>query len=78
MVTSEEYGTIKLGEIKMFMKCCAKSKTKLCMNQDIKKKVESNFGTMEKILEETQLTESEFFPLVMHLLQGQEMDYMMG
>ena len=78
VVTSEEYGTIKLGEIKMFMKCCAKSKTKLCMNQDIKKKVESNFGPMEKILEETQLTESEFFPLVMQLLHGQEMDYMMA
>lgn len=78
VVTSEEYGTIKLGEIKMFMKCCAKSKTKLCMNQDIKKKVESNFGPMEEILKETQLTESEFFPLVMQLLHGQEMDYMMG
>jgi hypothetical protein len=78
VVTSEEYGTIKLGEIKMFMKCCAKSKTKLCMNQDIKKKVESNFGPMEEILKETQLTESEFFPLVMQLLHGQEMDYLMA
>ena len=78
VVTSEEYGTIKIGEIKMFMKCCAKHKTKLCMNQDIKKKVESNFGPMEEILKETQLTESEFFPLVMQLLHGQEMDYMMG
>ena len=25
VVTSEEHGTIKLGEIKMFMKCCSKS-----------------------------------------------------
>merc|ERR1712045_137513 len=33
--------------------------------QDMKKKVESNFGPMEDILQETQLTEHEFFPLVM-------------
>jgi len=51
---------------------------KLCMHQDIKKKVESNFGPMEDILQETQLTEHEFFPLVMQLLHGKEMDYMTG
>merc|ERR1719436_501113 len=44
----------------------------------IKKKVESNFGPMEDILQETQLTEHEFFPLVMQLLHGKEMDYMTG
>merc|ERR1712203_932467 len=52
--------------------------TKLCVNQDIKKKVESNFGPMEAILEETQLTEHEFFPLVVQLLHGEEMKYMVG
>ena len=62
----------------MFTKCCEKAKTKLCMHQDIKKKVESNFGPMEDILQETQLTEHEFFPLVMQLLHGKEMDYMTG
>merc|ERR1711879_1041652 len=49
-----------------------------CMHQDIKNKVESNFGPMEDILQETQLTEHEFFPLVMQLLHGKEMDYMTG
>merc|ERR1712115_605712 len=48
-------------------KCTEKAKTKLCMHQDIKKKVESNFGPMEDILQETQLTEHEFFALVMQL-----------
>merc|ERR1712025_1035200 len=43
-----------------------------------KNKVESNFGPMEDILQETQLTEHEFFPLVMQLLHGKEMDYMTG
>merc|ERR1712073_147053 len=62
----------------MATKCCEKAKTKLCMHQDIKKKVESNFGPMEDILQETQLTEHEFFPLVMQLLHGKEMDYMTG
>merc|ERR1712066_786646 len=68
----------KPSEVKMFTKCCEKAKTKLCMHQDIKNKVESNFGPMEDILQETQLTEHEFFPLVMQLLHGKEMDYMTG
>ena len=78
VVTGDTFGTVKLGEVKMFTKCCEKAKTKLCMHQDIKNKVESNFGPMEDILQETQLTEHEFFPLVMQLLHGKEMDYMTG
>merc|ERR1711870_232170 len=34
-------------DTQMFTKCCEKAKTKLCMHQDIKNKVESNFGPME-------------------------------
>merc|ERR1719225_294030 len=60
VVTGDTFGTVKLGEVKMFTKCCEKAKTKLCMHQ------------------ETQLTEHEFFPLVMQLLHGKEMDYMTG
>merc|ERR1711936_1152376 len=78
VVTGDTFGTVKLGEVKMLTKCCEKAKTKLCMHQDIKNKVESNFGPMEDILQETQLTEHEFFPLVMQLLHGKEMDYMTG
>merc|ERR1712147_110529 len=73
---SGSFGKVKLGEIKMFMKCEMRRKMQLCMNQDIKSKVESNFGPMEQILQQTQLTEYEFFPLVMHMLRGEEMDYM--
>merc|ERR1711971_880762 len=57
VITGETFGTVKLGEVKMFTTCCEKAKTKLCMHQDIKNKVESNFGPMEDILQETQLTE---------------------
>merc|ERR550517_436637 len=41
VVTGETFGTVKLGEVKMFTKCCEKAKTKLCMHQDIKNKVEA-------------------------------------
>merc|ERR1711990_906991 len=61
-VVSGSFGTVKLGEIKMFEKCTMKGEMKLCMNQDIKNKVESNFGPMEELLQQTQLTEHEFFP----------------
>merc|ERR1712037_213066 len=60
VITGETFGTVKLGEVKMFSKCCEKAKMKLCIHQD------------------TQLTEHEFFPLVMQLLHGKEMDYMTG
>merc|ERR1711941_132440 len=40
VVTGDTFGTVKLGEVKMFTKCCEKAKTKLCMHQDIKNKVE--------------------------------------
>merc|ERR1711993_213533 len=36
VITGETFGTVKLGEVKMFTKCCEKAKTKLCMHQDIK------------------------------------------
>merc|ERR1712088_601709 len=77
-VVSGSFGTVKMAEIKMFLKCEERGEMKLCMNQDIKTKVESNFGPMEEILQQTQLTEAEFFPLVMQLLHGEEMDYMVG
>merc|ERR1712010_35935 len=51
-VVSGSFGTVKLAEIKMY----GRGQMKLCMNQDIKTKVESNFGPMEEILEQTQLT----------------------
>merc|ERR1719239_222342 len=41
-VVSGSFGTVRLGEIKMFEKCTMKGEMKLCMNQDIKNKVESN------------------------------------
>merc|ERR1711930_46877 len=44
VVTGDTFGTVKLGEVKMFTKCTEKAKTKLCMHQDIKKKVESNLA----------------------------------
>merc|ERR1712210_247739 len=36
VITGETFGTVKLGEVKMFSKCCEKAKMKLCMHQDIK------------------------------------------
>jgi len=78
VVTGETFGSVNLAKIKTFSKCQREAETKLCMNQDIKKKIESNFGPLEEILEQTQLTEYQLFPLVIQLLHGEEMEYMMG
>jgi len=73
-----EYGTVNVAQIKTFMKCFEKSKGQLCMNQDIKEKIETNFGgQLDEILVKTGLTEQQLFPLVQTMLQGEdnEMDF---
>merc|ERR1711936_311492 len=54
------------------------TKQKLCMNQDIKNKIETNFGPVEEILEsfKYQITENQLFTHVNQLLQGSEEEYM--
>merc|ERR1719219_1929765 len=56
IITGEDFGTVNMAEIKCFMKCYEKGEINLCMNQDIKK-IETNFGPLEDILSQTQLTE---------------------
>merc|ERR1712156_872004 len=40
-----------LAKIKSFMNCCKTAKMKLCMYQDTKKKIETNFGPVDQLLE---------------------------
>jgi len=69
---------VHVAQIKTFMMCCAKAKGQLCMNQDLKQRIETNFGELNKILKETQLTEQELFPLVQSMLQGQDNEFDFG
>ena len=69
-------GAPNLAKMKVFMKCCKESKRQTCMHQDMKVKIENNFGPLEKILEQTGLTEVELFPLMQELLySSEEMEY---
>merc|ERR1712106_828242 len=71
-----QFGSVNLAHVKTFMKCCKEGKQKLCMNQDTKNKIESNFGPIKDILEQTKLTEYQLFPLVQQMLQGEESEYL--
>merc|ERR1740128_663305 len=71
-----DFGNVNVAHVKTFMKCLKEGKQKLCMNQDTKNKIESNFGPIKTILEETKLTEYQLFPLVQQMLQGEESEYM--
>merc|ERR1711892_1509997 len=62
-----QFGSVNLAHVKTFMKCVKEGKQKLCMNQDTKNKVESNFGPIKDILEQTKLTEYQLFPLVQQM-----------
>merc|ERR1711915_380773 len=57
-IVEGEFGTINMAQVKMFMNCCHKGKAKLCMNNDIKKKIEANFGPLDDILNQSGLTEN--------------------
>merc|ERR1712154_93653 len=77
-IVTGDFGTVNMGRIKSFMGCCKNAKQKLCMNQDIKKKIETNFGPVDEILEsfKYQITEDQLFQQVNQLLQGSEEEYM--
>merc|ERR1711976_144331 len=68
-------GFVNMAKVKTYMKCLKYEKMKTCMYKDVKEKLEQNFGSLEKILEQTQLTEDQLYPLVMNLLHGDEMEY---
>merc|ERR1711981_775428 len=67
-----------LGKIKSFMNCCKSAKMKLCMYQDTKKKIETNFGPVDQLLEgfNNQITEEQVFYMVDELLQGDDDEFM--
>merc|ERR550534_1540335 len=71
-----DFGTVNFAQVRTFMKCCKEGKRRLCMNQDTKNKIESNFGPINSILKETKLTEFQLFPLVQDMLQGEESEYL--
>jgi hypothetical protein len=68
-------GYANVAQIKTYMKCIKYAKMRSCMYKDVKDKLEANFGPLEKILEQTQLTEDQLYPLVMNLMHGDEMEY---
>lgn len=46
------------------------AKYQTCMDNDIKKKLEENFGPLQKLVETTGLKEKELLPMAMRLLHG--------
>merc|ERR1711892_1602968 len=78
-IVKGDFGTVNMGQIKSFMGCCKNAKQRLCMKQDIKNKIETNFGPVEQILEsfKYQMTEDQLFRQVYQLLHGEgEDEYM--
>jgi len=71
-------GMQHMGTVKSFMTCCKTAKMRLCMNQDTKKKIETNFGPVEELLQSfnNQINEEQLFFMVNELLQGSEQEWM--
>ena len=77
-VPGQDSALRNVGKIKMFLNCAKSAKQKLCMNQDMKKKVETNFGPVEDLLKDfnNQLSEEQLFYMVNQLLKGSEDEFM--
>jgi len=71
-------GMQHLGTVKSFMTCAKTAKMRLCMNQDTKKKIETNFGPVEELLQSfnNQINEEQLFFMVNELLQGDDQEWM--
>jgi len=71
-------GMQHMGTVKSFMSCCKTAKMRLCMNQDTKKKIETNFGPVEELLQSfnNQINEEQLFYMVNELLQGDDQEWM--
>jgi len=71
-------GMQHMGIVKSFMTCCKSAKMRLCMNQDTKKKIETNFGPVQELLQSfnNQINEEHLFFMVNELLQGDDQEWM--
>merc|ERR1712045_448902 len=71
-------GMQHMGKVKSFLSCKKSAKMRLCMNQDTKKKIETNFGPVEELLQSfnNQINEEQLFFMVNELLQGSEQEWM--
>merc|ERR1711902_213430 len=68
----------EMVKVKTYMKCMMKHKVKICMNYDIKQKLEQHFGSVEKLEDETNIPAEQLFMLVREMLKGPEVDMMMN
>merc|ERR1712055_668782 len=68
-------GLVNLSKLKAYKKCCLETRLRTCAFYDVKKTLESNYGSMDSILEQTKLTEDQLLPLMMNLLHGDEIKY---
>merc|ERR1711893_82244 len=70
-------GMQHMGTVKSFMTCAKTAKMRLCMNQDTKKKIETNFGPVEELLQSfnNQINEEQLFFMVNELLQGDDQEW---
>merc|ERR1712142_407739 len=55
-------GLINMSQVNSYLNCCKYSKMRTCMYKDVKETLEKNFGSLDKIMEQTQLNEDQLFP----------------
>jgi len=59
-------------KLRAFLKCVKTENQKTCLHQDLKVKLESQFGPLQNILDQTQLSQNQLFQLFMEIFYGEE------
>ena len=58
----------KWYKIKAFMHCAEMQKYKMCMENDVRKKLEGEFGSLEKLSQDTNMDEKILLKLTSQIL----------
>jgi len=72
-IMSGNFGTVNVNKIKYFFNCYGRLHGKLCIDQDTKKKIESNYGPIDNILDQTGWTEHQLFAAFEQLISKNEL-----
>lgn len=70
-----EEGKPNMAKHQMFFKCLSKQSYETCMHHDLRAQIEHNFGPVDDLLKQTQLTEVELYRLVFELIYRDTLDF---
>merc|ERR1712080_714581 len=70
-----EEGKPNMAKHQLFFQCLSKQSYETCMHHDLRTQIEHNFGPVDLLLKQTQLTEVELYRLVFEIIYRDTLDF---